>query len=78
MPNILLSHLPEPFGDCKLITYFFNLWFLFLESQILVDAIWALSHLTDAGNELIQTVIDSDIVPFVVPLLRHEEVKVQV
>ena len=44
---------------------------------ILVDTVWALSYLTDGGNDQIQLVIDSGVVPYLVPLLSHPEVKVQ-
>ncbi|XP_026173988.1 tripartite motif-containing protein 59-like isoform X2 [Mastacembelus armatus] len=49
----------------------------YLQQQILVDIVWALCNLTDAGHEQIQMVIDSGIVPDLVPLLSHQEVKVQ-
>uniref|UniRef100_A0A914VKV3 IBB domain-containing protein n=1 Tax=Plectus sambesii TaxID=2011161 RepID=A0A914VKV3_9BILA len=47
------------------------------DTNILVDTVWALSYLTDGGNEQIQLVIDSGVAPFLVPLLGNGEVKVQ-
>lgn len=45
--------------------------------SILVDASWALSYLTDCGNDNIQLIIDHNLVPKLVPLLNHEDLKVQ-
>uniref|UniRef100_A0A914EHY8 Importin subunit alpha n=1 Tax=Acrobeloides nanus TaxID=290746 RepID=A0A914EHY8_9BILA len=47
------------------------------DTSILVDTVWALSYLTDGGNDQIQMVIDSGVVKSLVELLGHPEVKVQ-
>ncbi|OXA36549.1 Importin subunit alpha-4 [Folsomia candida] len=45
------------------------------DTNILVDTVWALSYLTAGGNDQIQMVIDSGVLPKLVSLLSHREVK---
>lgn len=40
--------------------------------EILTDALWSLSYISDGPNDYIQAVIDAEVVPRVVQLLRHE------
>ena len=47
------------------------------DNMILIDVIWTISYITDHGSDQIQLVIDSGIVHFVIPLLSHEESKIQ-
>ncbi|XP_077296007.1 karyopherin alpha3 isoform X2 [Arctopsyche grandis] len=47
------------------------------DMNILIDTIWAISYLTDGGNDQIQFVIDCGIVPKLIPLLSHKDSKVQ-
>uniref|UniRef100_A0AC35TT41 Importin subunit alpha n=1 Tax=Rhabditophanes sp. KR3021 TaxID=114890 RepID=A0AC35TT41_9BILA len=48
-----------------------------IDASVLVDTVWALSYLTDSGNEQIQAVISAQVVPKLVDLLGHEDGKVQ-
>lgn len=68
---------PPPVHTIKEILPALNLLILHADHSILVDTVWALSYLTDGGNEQIQLVLDSNVVPKLVPLLSHKEVKVQ-
>ncbi|XP_053970617.1 importin subunit alpha-3 [Hylaeus anthracinus] len=68
---------PPPMQTIKDILPALKILIQHTDINILVDTVWALSYLTDGGNEQIQMVIDSGVVPCVIPLLSHKEVKVQ-
>ncbi|XP_043589362.1 importin subunit alpha-3 [Bombus pyrosoma] len=68
---------PPPVKTIEEILPALNVLIHHTDINILVDTIWAVSYLTDGGNEQIQMVIDSGVVPRLIPLLSHKEVKVQ-
>lgn len=45
--------------------------------DILVDSVWALSYLTDCGNDHIQAVLSVGVVPKLVSFLTHPEIRLQ-
>lgn len=45
--------------------------------NILVDTVWAISYLTDSGEEQIDEVLSSDILNHLIPLLSHQDNKIQ-
>jgi len=45
--------------------------------DVLVDSVWALSYLTDCGNEQIQAVLNVGVVPKLVSFLTHTEIRLQ-
>jgi len=46
------------------------------DQEILTDALWSLSYISDGPNNYIQAVIDTNVVPRVVELLSHESTSV--
>ncbi|XP_014213128.1 importin subunit alpha-3 [Copidosoma floridanum] len=68
---------PPPVHTIQEILPALNILIHHADINILVDTVWALSYLTDGGNDQIEMVIESGVVPRLVPLLSHKEVKVQ-
>ncbi|KTG03079.1 hypothetical protein cypCar_00031682 [Cyprinus carpio] len=65
--------------DCNILPSLVHVlsWLLFVnDTDILADACWALSYLSDGPNEKIQAVIDSGVCRRLVELLLHAEYKV--
>ncbi|XP_035726960.1 importin subunit alpha-3-like [Vespa mandarinia] len=66
---------PPPIQTIKDLLPALNILIHHTDINVLIDTVWALSYLTDGGNEQIQMVIDSGVVPRLIPLLSHKEVK---
>jgi len=67
---------PPPMETIKELLPALNVLIHHTDINIVVDTVWALSYLTDSGNDQIQMVIDSGVVPKLIPLLSHTEVKI--
>jgi importin subunit alpha-1 len=48
------------------------------DAELLADACWALSYLSDGSNDKIQAVLDAGVLPHVVQLLYHQAFAVQI
>jgi len=68
---------PPPLKAVKEIIPALNHLIKHSDINILVDTVWAISYLTDSGNQQIDEVLDSDILDYLVPLLSHVDTKVQ-
>lgn len=66
---------PPPLQTIKDILPALNVLIHHTDINVLIDTVWALSYLTDGGNNQIQMVIESGVVPRLIPLLSHKEVK---
>ncbi|XP_021920930.1 importin subunit alpha-1 isoform X2 [Zootermopsis nevadensis] len=67
---------PPPFEIVQMSLPVFNRLLHYADTDVLADACWALSYLTDGTNDKIQAVIDTGIVPRLVELLAAPSVAV--
>nr|CAD7399834.1 unnamed protein product [Timema cristinae] len=67
---------PPPFDCIKPCLPVLNKLLYSQDKDVLADACWALSYVTDGSNDKIQAVVDNGVVPRLVELLSMEEVGV--
>lgn len=74
MSNLCRNKNPSPpFDQVKLLLPVLSKLLLSTDYQVLADACWALSYVTDDDNHKIQAVVDTDAVPRLVNLLQTDE-----
>ncbi|XP_031617394.1 importin subunit alpha [Contarinia nasturtii] len=74
MSNLCRNKNPAPPADkVKLMLPALARFLLHFDTQILTDAAWAISYVTDEDSDRIQAVIDTGCVPHLVKLLDHIE-----
>ncbi|XP_017005768.1 importin subunit alpha [Drosophila takahashii] len=74
MSNLCRNKNPSPpFEQVKRLLPVLSQLLLSQDIQVLADACWALSYVTDDDNSKIQAVVDSDAVPRLVKLLQMDE-----
>ena len=47
-------------------------------NDILIDTCWAFSYLSDSGDEALKSIMEQNILPFLIKLLNHEDIAIVV
>ncbi|KAH9817932.1 armadillo-type protein [Melampsora americana] len=78
LSNFCRGKNPQPNWDaiCPALTVLTKLIYS-MDEEVLIDACWAISYLSDGSNDKIQTVIESGVVRRLVDLLMHSSTAVQ-